>query len=63
MLATKQHPEDQGFDSWKERVDLEIVRMSGVSLEDLPDVLYHDWYDEGYTPKEAAIEAIAYSQE
>jgi hypothetical protein len=46
------------FDVWMSEVDAALVRKIGVSSSDLPDFCYRDAYDEGFTPEEAADEAI-----
>ena len=46
------------FDEWMHRVDAEIGRRTGLSSADLPDCNYRDWFDDGYTVREAAQEAI-----
>lgn len=58
-MPTATSPEDQGFDAWKGRVNLEIARLAGgLVADDLPDVDYYAMYDDGATPKEAARDAI-----
>jgi len=49
---------DAGFDTWMSKVKAEVQKLSGVSADDLPDVAYHDWYDDGVTPSRAARRAV-----
>jgi len=46
------------WEQWIKEVDQIVWRMTGVSLFDLPDCCYADWYDAGMTPKAAARKAV-----
>ena len=46
------------FEKWMQLVDREIARICGVGYMDLGDQMYHDWFDEGWAPREAAYEAL-----
>lgn len=46
------------FETWYARVSNICENRFDVSPEDLPDMLYADWFDDGYTPMEA-VELIA----
>ena len=46
------------FKQWMQLVDLEIASICGLSHMDLADQMYRDWFDEGWAPREAAIEAL-----
>jgi hypothetical protein len=46
------------FDEWLERVDAVLVRCRGVSVYDLPDAPYRDWYLERLRPIRAANRAL-----
>ena len=46
------------FEMWKAEVDDCLVRKVGVSSDDIPDICYHDLFDTGCTPDEAADLAI-----
>ena len=46
------------FDEWKESVASIVERRTGMSLSDLPDCSYADWFQQGVTPKGAANRAI-----
>jgi len=39
-------------------VNVEVLSKSGVSVYDLPDCAYHDWYDDGVTAEQAAQRAL-----
>lgn len=47
-----------GFATWMQAVDNEVWALVGVSVHDLPDCLYRDWYDDSTNPKIAAKRAI-----
>lgn len=42
------------FDLWKKRAGRIVESMAMVSLDDLPDQPYRDYYDSGTTPRETA---------
>ena len=46
------------FESWQARVDRYVGRVLGLSIHDLPDQPYYDWYESGTSEKEAAREVI-----
>lgn len=41
------------YDEWIRHVDRAVQKRVGVSLDELPDWLSRDAFDEGLTPKEA----------
>ena len=45
------------FDEWMQETDGVCGKLYGVSIEDLPDCCYRDWYDDGKTPGQAARKA------
>ena len=47
------------FEQWMEKVNSALP----ISSDDLPDVCYRDWYDEGMSPKAAAREAMKNAQD
>jgi hypothetical protein len=49
---------DPGFDRWMARVDDAVQALCGASVHDLPDCPFADWYADGWTPKEAARQAL-----
>jgi len=46
------------FEDWMKKVDKIIESRVGLSSDDLPDVCYRDWYDDGISPDRAANRAI-----
>jgi hypothetical protein len=47
------------FKQWLKAVDLAVLRLSGVSLHELADQPWRDWYDDDMNAEEAAREALA----
>lgn len=43
------------FEQWTELVDAAVGRQLGVSVHDLPDIPFQDWFNEGFTPGEVAV--------
>jgi hypothetical protein len=55
---------DQGvlsFESWMEHVDTAVQALAYVSVHDLEDQPFRDWWRSGWTPQEAALEALEYA--
>jgi hypothetical protein len=48
------------FDDWMKAVNKEVEKKTGdqLSADDLPDVSYSDWHEQGMTPARAAAKAI-----
>lgn len=46
------------FEQWMDLVDFNVQQRTGMSVYDLPDRCYRDWYDDGATPKQAASRAV-----
>mgnify|MGYP001558445423 FL=1 len=46
------------FESWMAKVDQHVSRRAGVSVHDLTDCYFADWYEDGLTPSRAASRAI-----
>jgi hypothetical protein len=46
------------FDQWIAAVDDHVENTLGLSISDLVDRPYYDWFENGYTPAEAAEEVI-----
>jgi hypothetical protein len=42
------------FEQWMQKVDSAVIRQTGVSVHDLADQCFHDWFDDGITPVQAA---------
>ncbi len=51
------------FKDWMKQVDREVGKKVGISAQDLPDVPYADWHDDGMNPKRAAAKAIKMAKE
>ena len=46
------------FKEWMWEVNDNIERVAGLSYKDIPDYPYHDMFDDGYDPRDAAMEAL-----
>jgi hypothetical protein len=46
------------FDQWYAKANAICCTRLGVSLDDMPDCCYADWYEDGVTPKGAVSRAI-----
>jgi len=46
------------FEQWMKRVNYEVFRLALVSVHDLADQPFYDWYESGMTPLEAAEETL-----
>jgi len=46
------------FEQWMREVDNEVKKKIGLSVHDLPDCCFADWYSDGKTAKGAASKAI-----
>lgn len=51
------------FKAWMRAVDRAVQAKVGLSLSDLSDQPYADWYADGVSPKQAAGRAIRYERE
>lgn len=51
-------PADQAsdFQKWMDALDAQIWNCMGVSIHDLPDQPFSDWYDDGMQIEEAVKE-------
>ncbi len=47
------------FDQWMEKVDELMEQKYGVSIHDLPDQLYADFYESGMAPSEMVDQIAA----
>lgn len=48
----------QTFEEWQATIDRYVGRVIGLSIHDLPDQPYRDWFDDEVTAKEAAREIV-----
>jgi hypothetical protein len=49
---------EEAFKVWLKAVDDIILTEVGVGLEDLPDKCTRDYFEEGWSPKEAATDFL-----
>ena len=54
MVSTKH----QELDRWLTKVDKHVQEIAGISVWDLPDCPFADWYEDGFSPWEAAVSAL-----
>ena len=47
----------KNFDEWMQETDTRCSNVYGLSIFDLPDCPYADWYEDGVTPVSAAKKA------
>lgn len=59
-MTTKTRPT---FEQWMKLVDQAVAAKIGISVHDLPDCPFRDWYDTHKTPKNAASAAIRNAKE
>ena len=48
----------ESFKLWLANVDACCARICGLSIHDLPDCCFMDWFEDGVTPTSAARRAI-----
>lgn len=58
-LKERHHTDDVHFAVWLQALDQAVARRIGLGYRDLEDWAYRDAYDEGMTPKQAAVEMLA----
>lgn len=46
------------FKSWMERVETECIKNFGLTIDDLPDQPYYDWFEDDLDPSDV-VEEIA----
>lgn len=47
------------YDKWLEVLDRTVIARTGLSVHDLPDVPFRDWYRDEMSPADAATQALA----
>lgn len=47
------------FEQWLRAVDIEVVKITGLSTEDFADWNFSDAYEDGIEPRQAAIDMLA----
>lgn len=50
------------FDKWMNQVDAICQKKYYVSVYDLPDCPFCDWYEDDYSPAQAAAKAYRYAR-
>lgn len=46
------------YSRWMHAVDTVVESKTGLSVHDLPDMAYRDWYEDGVTVSAAAKRAV-----
>jgi hypothetical protein len=49
---------DMTFNEWFRKVDEDMLRIGGIGTDGITDKRLHNWYDDGYTPIQAAETAL-----
>ena len=47
----------RSFEEWKNEVDRVLEEKTGMTSSDLPDINYYGLWEEGVSPKSAALKA------
>lgn len=55
--------QETSFDAWMELVDRAVQKRTGLSIHDLEDQPFADWYEDGISPDAAARRTVTYSSE
>ena len=48
----------KNYTEWKKAVDAEVVKLSGLSCDDLADFMYRDAFDDGELPEDVVIQVL-----
>ena len=48
----------KNFDTWMTMVNLQVERLCGLGVDDIPDYNYWDNFDAGISPEDTAHEAL-----
>jgi len=51
------------YEAWMQLVEREVAKSCGMSVSDLPDCCFRDWYEDEMPAKSAARKAIRYAME
>ena len=57
MSSTETRPR-LNFEDWRRKADAICNAAHGLSLDDLADCPYYDWYEEGLSPAGAVKRAV-----
>jgi hypothetical protein len=49
---------DITFNEWLKRVEKDMQCISGMGIEEVYKKKWHDWYEDGYSPLQAAETAL-----
>ena len=55
--------EESRFKTWKQAVNAACHKLCGLTTDDLPDVDFWAWFEEGVSPTTAARRTIKYARE
>lgn len=58
MSTTAKNASGLTLAQWMKRVDVEVMKRAGVSVHDLADQSYWDWWNDDLSPSEAAERAL-----
>lgn len=50
--------QNTNFKEWKQKVNVYVVKLTGLSCDDLPDYPYYNAYQNGDSPSVAAKDVI-----
>ena len=50
--------DDEHFALWLNLANARVMRITSMTINDLPDYLWRDAYDEGMSPREAASDML-----
>lgn len=55
--------QSESFEDWFKRVSAVVQHLTGLSVEDLPDACFRDWFEDGVKPVSAARRVIRQSMD
>jgi hypothetical protein len=58
-MTTNEKVNGLTLEEWMKRVDRVVLRLAGVSVHDLADQTFWDWWHDGMKPSEAARLTLA----
>ena len=58
---TREEVEREAFEKWFELVDNETFELCGVSIHELPECSFRDWFEDGMSAADAAYKAAQYA--
>ena len=50
---------EAAFKAWMKKVNASVMCSVGLSVHDLPDACYRDWFENGVSPEDAASHIVA----